>query len=68
MQKQIEMKAQQLGIDEDEAKRQLVLEKQPSLQMAQASDIGDMVTFLCSPAAAQVTGASMTVDGGWTAQ
>ena len=44
------------------------MKKQPSGQMAQPEDIGELVYYFCSPSASQVTGASLTIDGGWTAQ
>lgn len=46
----------------------LLSEKQPSKRMSTPDDIGALVVFLCSPAAHNITGASIPVDGGWTAQ
>ena len=46
----------------------LLSEKQPSLRMSQPSDIGELALWLCSPAAHNITGAAITVDGGWSAQ
>ncbi len=45
-----------------------VLRKQPSKEFATVEQIGGTVAFLCSDDAAQITGAAISVDGGWTAQ
>jgi 3-hydroxybutyrate dehydrogenase len=57
-----------MHLDETAATQSLLKEKQPSGQFAQASDIGALALFLCSDAAAQITGSNVTIDGGWTAQ
>jgi len=46
----------------------LLSEKQPSRRMSSPSDIGALALWLCSPAAHNVTGTALPVDGGWTAQ
>ena len=46
----------------------LLSEKQPSKRMSTPDEIGALVVFLCSLAAHNITGASIPVDGGWTAQ
>jgi len=46
----------------------LLSEKQPSQRMSTPEEIGAVAVFLCSPAAHNITGASIPVDGGWTAQ
>ena len=46
----------------------LLAEKQPSRRMSTPEEIGAIAVFLCSPAAHNITGASIPVDGGWTAQ
>ncbi|HET9645822.1 MAG TPA: 3-hydroxybutyrate dehydrogenase [Burkholderiaceae bacterium] len=68
VQKQIDARASQDGIDVAEAKRQLLAEKQPSLQFTTPEQLGELTLFLCSPAADNVRGVAWTVDGGWTAQ
>ena len=52
----------------DQAKVNLVTTKQPMPTMANPSQIGELILFLCSEAAGSITGASLPVDGGWTAQ
>jgi len=68
VQKQIDDAAARSGISNDEAKMRLLAEKQPSLEFATREQIGSAAVFLCSPAADQIRGTSISVDGGWTAQ
>ncbi|MBL8350983.1 MAG: 3-hydroxybutyrate dehydrogenase [Burkholderiaceae bacterium] len=68
VQKQVDARATQLGISNDEAKRQLLAEKQPSLQFTTPEQLGELAVFLCSPAADNVRGVAWAMDGGWTAQ
>lgn len=65
---QIAERAQQLHADSETAAGSLLAEKQPSRQFVQVEQIAQLVVFLCSEAAAQITGAALTMDGGWTAQ
>lgn len=66
---QIQARAKKIGAtNEDEAIRDLLIEKQPSCTMVKPSDIGALAVFLCSDAAAQMTGSCLPIDGGWTAQ
>lgn len=55
------------GMDRDTVIRQVMLERQPSRQFATVEQIGGTAVYLCSDAAAQVTGTTISVDGGWTA-
>lgn len=68
VQKQVDARAEQAGISQDEAKRQLLAEKQPSLQFTTPEELAGLAVFLCSPAAANIRGAAINVDGGWVAQ
>jgi 3-hydroxybutyrate dehydrogenase len=68
VEKQISDIAAQRGITQKEAAKELLAEKQPSLDFVSPSQLGGTVAFLCSPAADQITGATISVDGGWTAQ
>ena len=56
------------GVDDAEAKRRLLAEKQPSLQFTTPEQLGELAVFLCSAAADNVRGVAWNVDGGWTAQ
>jgi 3-hydroxybutyrate dehydrogenase len=68
VQKQIDDLARREKVSGDEAKRRLLAEKQPSGEFATPTEIGGLAVFLCSDAAAQIRGASLSIDGGWTAQ
>ena len=68
VQKQVDARAAQDGVDNDEAQRRLLAEKQPSLQFTTPEQLGDLAVFLCSSAASNVRGVAWQVDGGWTAQ
>jgi 3-hydroxybutyrate dehydrogenase len=68
VEKQIEERAARENISIDEAKGNLLADKQPSREFATPEQIGALVVFLCSDAAAQIRGAVLPVDGGWTAQ
>jgi 3-hydroxybutyrate dehydrogenase len=71
VEKQIKERASREDISIDQAKRELLAEKQPSHEFATPNQIGSLsvfLVFLCSEAAAQIRGAVLPVDGGWTAQ
>jgi 3-hydroxybutyrate dehydrogenase len=66
--RQIDERAAREGVSAERAKAALLAEKQPSLDFATPEQIGDLAVFLCTPAADQIRGAAMNVDGGWLAQ
>ncbi len=68
IQPQILVRAQQHGGDREAGIAALLSEKQPSQRMSDPSEIGALALWLCSPVAHNVTGTSIPVDGGWTAQ
>jgi len=68
VQKQIDAKAAAGKLSPEEAKMALLGEKQPSKEFTTPDQIGQTVLFLCSPAAEQITGSAISLDGGWTAQ
>lgn len=68
IQPQIEARAAQFGGDRASAIRDLLREKQPNQTLLPPERIGDVAVFLCSEAAAGITGTALPVDGGWTAQ
>ena len=51
----------------DEVIKKVMLERQPSKEFATVEQLGGTAVFLCSDAAAQITGTTISVDGGWTA-
>ena len=55
------------NMDRDTVIREVMLLRQPSRQFATVQQIGGTTVYLCSPAADQVTGTTISVDGGWTA-
>ncbi len=68
VQKQIDARAAAGNISGDQARTELLGEKQPSLQFTTPEQLGDLALFLCSPGADNVRGVAWAVDGGWTAQ
>lgn len=68
VQVQVEARASADGTDFDTAAAALLGDKQPSATFATVEQIGAVVAFLCTAAADQITGTSLPVDGGWTAQ
>lgn len=67
VQKQIDDRAAKGG-DPAAAQRELLAEKQPSLEFVTPEHLGELVLFLCSEAGSQVRGAAWNIDGGWLAQ
>jgi 3-hydroxybutyrate dehydrogenase len=68
VQKQIDALAAAKGLSADAARAELLGAKQPSGQFVTPDQLGALAVFLCSDAAAQMTGAALPMDGAWTAQ
>jgi len=68
VQKQVDARTASAGVSQEEAKRQLLAEKQPSLQFTTPEQLGALAIFLCSAAADNIRGVAWNVDGGWVAQ
>jgi 3-hydroxybutyrate dehydrogenase len=64
----VDAKAAALNLANEEAKRLLLGEKQPSLRFTTPEQLGGLAEFLCSAAADNVCGVAWNVDGGWVAQ
>ena len=68
VQKQVDAKAAANGWTNEEATKQLLGEKEPSLQFTTPEELGELAVFFCSDAAKNVRGVAWNMDGGWTAQ
>ncbi|GAA0230063.1 3-hydroxybutyrate dehydrogenase [Castellaniella daejeonensis] len=68
VEKQIQALAQQKGIGIEDAARDLLTEKQPSLEFVTPEQLGQAAVFIASDAASQMTGTTLSIDGGWTAR
>ncbi|WP_208993106.1 3-hydroxybutyrate dehydrogenase [Roseibium sp. TrichSKD4] len=65
---QIVARGEQLGVGCTEAIADLLSEKQPSLRTSKPEEIGQAILWLANPIAHNITGISLPIDGGWTAQ
>jgi 3-hydroxybutyrate dehydrogenase len=68
VQKQIPETAKARGISEAAVIRDVLLHAQPTRQFVTTEQLGALAAFLCTEAAASITGAALPVEGGWTAQ
>ena len=66
--KQIPEIAATTGQSEDAVVRDMLESNQPTRRFVTVEEIGALAVFLCSNAAASITGASLPIDGGWTAR
>jgi 3-hydroxybutyrate dehydrogenase len=55
------------GIGEDEVIEKVMLERAAIKRLIEPEHVAELVAYLCAPAAEFITGASITIDGGWTA-
>jgi 3-hydroxybutyrate dehydrogenase len=67
VQKQLDARAERDGKAEADVRRELLSEKQPLVEFTTPEQIGSLSVYLCSEAARTVTGAPLSIDGGWTA-
>ena len=67
VERQIEAQAKVHGVSRDEVIRTVFLGEQPTRRFATVEEIAETVAFLCTEAAASITGVALPVDGGWTA-
>jgi len=68
VQKQVDARVAAGGISNAEATKQLLSEKEPSLQFTTPEELGALAVFFCSPAGNNVRGVAWNMDGGWAAQ
>ncbi len=67
VQKQIPEQAAARGLTEDQVIRDVLLAAQPTKRFVTVEEIAAFTLFLCSDAAASITGAALPIEGGWTA-
>ena len=68
VQKQVDAKAAAQNISNEEATKQLLGEKEPSMQFTTPEELGELAVFFCSAAGNNVRGVAWNMDGGWVAQ
>ena len=64
---QIPNTMKEYDMSREDVVKNVLLKRQPSKEFATVEQLGGTVNFLCSDAAAQITGTTISVDGGWTA-
>ncbi|WP_030240148.1 3-hydroxybutyrate dehydrogenase [Streptomyces sp. NRRL S-350] len=67
VEKQIAAQALAHGIPEDEVVERIMLDRTAVKRLVEPEEVAQLALWLCSPAASCITGASLPVDGGWTA-
>ena len=67
VERQIQEQAKAHGIPEERVVSDILLQAQPNKRFATVEEIGALAAFLCGAGADSITGAALTVDGGWTA-
>ena len=68
VERQLEARAAAEGRALAEVERDLLSEKQPMSRFTTPEQIGGLAVFLCSPSAETITGAPLSIDGGWAAR
>ena len=65
---QIESQAKAHNIPRDQVVRDVLLAAQPTKEFVTVDQVASLALYLCSDAASQITGANLSIDGGWTAE
>lgn len=65
---QVADQAKAHGMTQEQVMREIFLAPQPSRQFVQPEEIAEMAAYLCSDLARSITGATISIDGGWTAK
>jgi 3-hydroxybutyrate dehydrogenase len=68
VEKQIPDTMKARNMTEEQVKQEVLLAAQPTKQFVTVDQVASLALYLCSDAASQITGANLSMDGGWTAQ
>ena len=68
VEKQIPDTMKARNMTEEQVKRDVLLAAQPTKEFVTVDQVASLALYLCSDAASQITGANLSIDGGWTAQ
>jgi 3-hydroxybutyrate dehydrogenase len=68
VQNQVAAQAASHGISEADVVEKIMLARSAIKRLIEPAEVAELVAYLCSPAASYITGASIAIDGGWTAQ
>jgi 3-hydroxybutyrate dehydrogenase len=68
VERQIDDQAKVHGIPREAVIEKVILERQPSKEFVKIDDVAELAVFLCGNSAAGITGATLSIDGGWVAQ
>jgi 3-hydroxybutyrate dehydrogenase len=68
VEKQIPDTAKARGMTEEQVKRDVLLAAQPTKEFVTVEEVASLAVYLCSDAAKSITGANLSIDGGWTAE
>ncbi len=67
VEKQIPDTMRARGLTEEQVKRDVLLAAQPTKEFVTVDEVASLAVYLCSDAARSITGANLSIDGGWTA-
>jgi len=67
VEKQIPDTMKARGLTEEQVKRDVLLAAQPTKEFVTVDEVSSLAVYLCSDAAKAITGANLSIDGGWTA-
>jgi 3-hydroxybutyrate dehydrogenase len=68
VEKQIPDTAKARGMTEEQVKRDVILAAQPTKEFVTVDEVAALAVYLCSDSARSITGANLSIDGGWTAE